>query len=374
MRAIWQGTTKGLAGWLVARRSTAVALASVVLSGLVSGCAIPPALTVASYVGDGILMLATGKSSNDHALSLFTGKDCATMRVLEEKDICFDPVLATAEPMPAEVLRDEAAAQRQLAAVGNDDAQRQAQAGRAMDAAFQPLASGERLYGGSRSGGLVLAALPRPATATTQIAFRSERIPAGGIAVASAARVRVAALAAAEARPLVKRAPVRPAPVVAAAAAKTQIAAQRGTKRLAATGKGRKAYAAAKGRKAYAAANARKQYAAAKGGKRYSAAKGGKRYAADTGRKVRAAAKAKARYATVTGKKRVVTRNRHLAAKAWTLSAASVASRVAVAPAGAASTAVAAVVPVQPHGPAGGQAGLLPHAQAPPAQVAELPR
>lgn len=372
MRAIWQGTTKGLAGWLVARRSTAVALASVVLSGLVSGCAIPPALTVASYVGDGILMLATGKSSNDHALSLFIGKDCATMRVLEEKDICFDPVLANAEPMPAEVLRDEAAAQRQLAAVGNDDAQRQAQAGRAMDAAFQPLASGERLYGGSRSGGLVLAALPRPATATTQIAFRSERIPAGGIAVASAARVRVAALAAAEARPLVKRAPVRPVPVVAAAAAKTQIAAQRGTKRLAATGKGRKAYAAAKGRKAYAAA---------KGGKRYSAAKGGKRYAADTGRKVRAAAKAKARYATVSGKKRVVTRNRHLAAKARTLS---VASRVAVAPAAAlaaiaaapavaASTTVAAVVPVQPHGPAGGQAGL-PHAQAPPAQVAELPR
>ena len=53
-----------------------------------SGCALPKMFTVASYALDGILLLSTGKSTNDHAISVAVGKDCALLRVIKGEDVC----------------------------------------------------------------------------------------------------------------------------------------------------------------------------------------------------------------------------------------------------------------------------------------------
>lgn len=57
---------------------------------LASGCALPPAVVVASYTADGISYLASGKSLEDHGLSAVTNEDCALHRVLMEEPICSD--------------------------------------------------------------------------------------------------------------------------------------------------------------------------------------------------------------------------------------------------------------------------------------------
>jgi hypothetical protein len=53
-----------------------------------NGCALPPALTIASFAADGVSYLATGKSTTDHALSAIAQEDCAMMRAIAEKPIC----------------------------------------------------------------------------------------------------------------------------------------------------------------------------------------------------------------------------------------------------------------------------------------------
>ncbi len=53
-----------------------------------SGCGLPPALTVASYVFDGMTLLSTGKSVGDHALSAAAKKDCAVWRVVRDQEVC----------------------------------------------------------------------------------------------------------------------------------------------------------------------------------------------------------------------------------------------------------------------------------------------
>jgi hypothetical protein len=55
---------------------------------LLAGCALPPALTLASFAADGISYVATGKSTTDHAISVLAQEDCAMLRALEEQAIC----------------------------------------------------------------------------------------------------------------------------------------------------------------------------------------------------------------------------------------------------------------------------------------------
>jgi hypothetical protein len=55
-----------------------------------AGCALPPAVTVASLVLDGASYVATGKSTTDHAISALADEDCALLRVADGKEIC-DP-------------------------------------------------------------------------------------------------------------------------------------------------------------------------------------------------------------------------------------------------------------------------------------------
>ena len=60
---------------------------------LLNGCAaivIPPALTIASYAGDGVSYLATDKTISDHMLSDALGQNCAMWRILRGKSICKD--------------------------------------------------------------------------------------------------------------------------------------------------------------------------------------------------------------------------------------------------------------------------------------------
>ena len=57
------------------------------LSALVSGCAVPVGVTVASWAIDGFSYAATKKSITDHGLSLIVDKDCAVHRIVTEMDI-----------------------------------------------------------------------------------------------------------------------------------------------------------------------------------------------------------------------------------------------------------------------------------------------
>jgi len=61
-----------------------------VLSGVLSGCAVPPAITIASLVADVATYASTGKTVTDHGISLVLGRDCALLRGLEGK-ICLEP-------------------------------------------------------------------------------------------------------------------------------------------------------------------------------------------------------------------------------------------------------------------------------------------
>lgn len=55
-----------------------------------SGCALPPAVSVASLVADGVSYVLTGKNTTDHAISAVVRQDCALIRVVRDKPVC-DP-------------------------------------------------------------------------------------------------------------------------------------------------------------------------------------------------------------------------------------------------------------------------------------------
>lgn len=71
-----------------------------------SGCALPPAVVIASYVLDAGSYATTGKSTTDHALSWVFQEDCALMGVFSG-DVCHPEesyAMADAgvlEPLPA---------------------------------------------------------------------------------------------------------------------------------------------------------------------------------------------------------------------------------------------------------------------------------
>src|SRR5215472_10706493 len=69
---------------------------------LLSGCAIPPALSIASYVLDGVSYAATGKSVSDHGLSAAAGRDCAVWRLIKGGNPCKGDPTERADPAPVE--------------------------------------------------------------------------------------------------------------------------------------------------------------------------------------------------------------------------------------------------------------------------------
>src|SRR5215470_10860729 len=73
------------------------------MPALLSGCALPPAVMIASYAADGVSYVATGKSVSDHGISEVTGRDCALLRVIRGRPICEDKPAERADPAPVEV-------------------------------------------------------------------------------------------------------------------------------------------------------------------------------------------------------------------------------------------------------------------------------
>lgn len=65
-------------------------LAIVLLPLCLSGCGLPPAISIASFALDGFSYLTSGKSVSDHALSVAAGQDCALLRVVENTEVCRD--------------------------------------------------------------------------------------------------------------------------------------------------------------------------------------------------------------------------------------------------------------------------------------------
>ena len=72
--------------FLRAPRYAAVAIA---LSAL-SGCALPPIITVMSIAADFASYGETGKTVTDHGLSLVAQKDCAMFRAIDNEPICVE--------------------------------------------------------------------------------------------------------------------------------------------------------------------------------------------------------------------------------------------------------------------------------------------
>ena len=63
-------------------------LSIIVCTVILSGCALPVPVQIASWALDGISFLATKKSLSDHGLSMVAQKDCAIWRSLKGDEIC----------------------------------------------------------------------------------------------------------------------------------------------------------------------------------------------------------------------------------------------------------------------------------------------
>ena len=63
-------------------------LSVIVCTVLLSGCALPVPVQIASWALDGISFLATKKSISDHGLSMIAQKDCALWRGLKGDEVC----------------------------------------------------------------------------------------------------------------------------------------------------------------------------------------------------------------------------------------------------------------------------------------------
>src|SRR5262245_5694345 len=57
---------------------------------LLSGCGIPVGIAIASYAADGVLLVATDKTSTDHLVSMSSGKDCGLWRVVKGREVCVE--------------------------------------------------------------------------------------------------------------------------------------------------------------------------------------------------------------------------------------------------------------------------------------------
>lgn len=75
------------------RRGTFARVAALLCPLLVAACALPVPLQVASWVVDGVALMATGKSMPEHGLSAVTEQDCAFLRGALGGSFCIDNVV-----------------------------------------------------------------------------------------------------------------------------------------------------------------------------------------------------------------------------------------------------------------------------------------
>lgn len=64
-----------------------MATAAVAAVGL-SGCAVPAAVSIASYAADGASLVSTGRSVSDHGISILLQQDCALFRFVRGRAVC----------------------------------------------------------------------------------------------------------------------------------------------------------------------------------------------------------------------------------------------------------------------------------------------
>ena len=80
--------------------------ASIPIVAALGGCAIPPAVTIASLAINAASYATTGKSVSDHGISAVMGEDCALWRVVADRKVCEAnpeaPAVAAAKPDPAQ--------------------------------------------------------------------------------------------------------------------------------------------------------------------------------------------------------------------------------------------------------------------------------
>ena len=75
------------------------AVAVMVPALALGGCALPPAVAIASYSADIVSYAATGKTVTDHAYSAVARSDCSFIRILHATPICVDaPAQTRARP------------------------------------------------------------------------------------------------------------------------------------------------------------------------------------------------------------------------------------------------------------------------------------
>ena len=60
------------------------------LTAVLSGCALPPAITLASLAADVVSYASTGKSITDHGISIVLQRDCAILRGFQG-EFCLEP-------------------------------------------------------------------------------------------------------------------------------------------------------------------------------------------------------------------------------------------------------------------------------------------
>ncbi len=119
------------------------------LTAVLSGCAVPPAITIASLVADVASSASTGKTVADHGISLVVGQDCALLRGLEG-EICVEPDPArTARERQARNLRYEYPGDTDhpefVRAAADPAAEFAAALGVATDPEMTPRAAGQRI-------------------------------------------------------------------------------------------------------------------------------------------------------------------------------------------------------------------------------------
>ncbi|MFO0998429.1 MAG: SPOR domain-containing protein [Alphaproteobacteria bacterium] len=67
-----------------------------------SGCVLPAAVSIASFAFDGASYVATGKSVQDHAISMVADEDCALWRVVAGRSICVEKSETTIAALPVQ--------------------------------------------------------------------------------------------------------------------------------------------------------------------------------------------------------------------------------------------------------------------------------
>ena len=72
------------------RKSWTISLIATTLFPL-SGCLLPPAVTIASWSADIVTYEVTGKTATDHVYSAVARSDCSFVRILHDEPICVDP-------------------------------------------------------------------------------------------------------------------------------------------------------------------------------------------------------------------------------------------------------------------------------------------